>query len=345
MGQQPQAAAPKQKGRRRIGALPPWLTLLLSVFVLFMVFVFIFVVVRGCVATQESTQIRKYVTSSDSILSESAALGNDQLQVALSEAGGEPQNVDPEVVNQVANQSELLYERALGNQEVPTEFNEADSYLVSALGIRSTATRDLANALETPDAFQETLATSVESYRLSDGILRNHFYPAVGSALDSVGQTRDQEFMEEPPPFMDYEETGFDVGSQAAVGAQDDPNALHGVEITSVTVAGQQLYSGGEIVLTGDDVPTFSVTVTNGGEVPETAVPVEVIINTRAERQAQSSTIERIDANGGTATVDVGGFRPGEVNETAEITVEVGPVQYEEFTDNNTLSGTVTFGV
>ncbi|WP_119065501.1 hypothetical protein [Rubrobacter indicoceani] len=310
-----------------------------------MAFVFIFVVVRGCVATQESTEIRKYVTSSDSLLSESSALGNERLQATLADAGGDPQNVDAGVVNQVANESELLYEQALGNQEVPTEFEGADSYLVSSLGIRAEATRDLANALETPDTFQETLADSTESYRLSDGMLRNHYFPAVGSSLESVGQVQDQSFLEEPPPFMDYEETGFDVGLQNAVGTRNDPNALHGVEVTSTTVAGQDLYPGGEVVLTGDDVPTFSVTVTNGGEVPETAVPVEVILNTSAERQAQTATIERIDANGGTATVEVSGFRPGEVDETAEVTVEVGPVQYEEFTDNNTLAGFVTFGV
>jgi hypothetical protein len=50
-------------------------------------------------------------------------------------------------------------------------------------------------------------------------------------------------------------------------------------------------------------------------------------------------------ANGGTATVEVGGFRPGELDETAEVTVEAGPVKYEELLDNNTLTGTVTFGM
>ncbi|MGI8649921.1 MAG: hypothetical protein ACR2KW_06020 [Rubrobacter sp.] len=310
-----------------------------------MAFIFIFVVVRGCVAKQESTQIRKYVTSSDSIISDSSAAGNEQLQPALADAGGEVQNVDAEVVNQVANQSELLYNRALDNEEVPPEFSGANSYLVSALGVRADATRDVANSLQSPDTFQETLADATESYRLSDGILRNHYFPVVSGTLESVGQVQDQSFIEEPPPFMDYEETGFDVGSENAVGTRNDPNALHGVEITSVTAADQQLYSGGEIVLTGDDVPSFNVTITNGGEVPETAVPVEVIINTSAERQAQTATIERIEGNGGTATVEVSGFRPGEVNETAEITVETGPVQYEELTDNNTLTGLITFGV
>jgi hypothetical protein len=314
---------------------------------LFLAFVIIIVVVRGLVATQESTEIRKYVTSADSLLSDSSNAGVEQLQPALAGAEGEAANLDAETIGQVANRSELLYNRALGNSEVPPEFGDANHYLVSALGIRAEATERLSRAAnENPDGFQEAYAQAVDSYRLSDGILRNHYLPAVSDSLESAGQSRSQDFIEEPPPFMDYEETGFETATDDPVGARDDPNALHGVEITSVAVAGdQQLVPGGNVVLSGDDEPTFTVVITNGGEVPETAVPVEVIINTQAERQSQSATIERIEANGGTATVEISGFRPGEVDETAEVTVEAGPVEYEEFLDNNTLAGTVTFGV
>ena len=50
-------------------------------------------------------------------------------------------------------------------------------------------------------------------------------------------------------------------------------------------------------------------------------------------------------ASGGTATVVVGGFKPGELNETAKVTIEAHPVKYEENPSNNTLTGTVTFGL
>jgi hypothetical protein len=73
-------------------------------------------------------------------------------------------------------------------------------------------------------------------------------------------------------------------------------------------------------------------------------VDVEVILNTRAERQAQTATIGQMRPKG-MATVEIGGFRPGELNESAEATVEAGPVEYEEFLENNTLTGTVTFGL
>jgi len=310
-----------------------------------MAFAFIFFVARGCVATQESTQVRKYVTNADSLLSESSNTGNERLQPALQNAGGDPAKLDTAVLEGVARNSESLYLRALENEEVPPEFQDAHHYLVSSLGIRARATRQLAGAA-TGDggSFTGALAQAVQDYRLSDGIVRDHYLPAVQEALVEVGQQRDQEYLDEPDPFMDYEEVGFDAAAPAAGAVQDDPNALHGVEIAGVEVAGQPLYQDGNVVLTGSDEPVFSVTVKNGGETPETGVDVEVILNTSAERQAKTATIGQMRAKG-TATVEVGGFKPGELDETAEVTVETGPVKYEEFLDNNTLKGTITFGL
>jgi hypothetical protein len=309
-----------------------------------MAFAFIFFVARGCVATQESTQVRKYVTNADSQLSESSNTGNERLQPLLQNAGGDAVKLDTETLEEVAANSESRYLNALTNEEVPPEFEDAHHYLVTSLGIRARATGQLARtATDDPEGFKAALATAVEDYRLSDSVVRNHYLPAVQDALVEAGQQRDQEYLDEPEPFMDYERIGLDVAAPTA--AQDDPNALHGVEIAAVEVAGKPLHPGGNVLLTGSDEPVFFVTVKNGGETPETGVDVEVILNTSAERQAQTATIGQMRASGGMATVEVGGFLPGELDETAEVTVEVGPVEYEEYTKNNTLTGTVTFGL
>jgi hypothetical protein len=313
---------------------------------LVMAFAFIFFVARGCVATQESTQVRKYVTSANSQLSDSSNLGNERLLILLQNAGGDAARLDEGALEGVAAKSESLYLQALTNEEVPPEFEDAHHYLVTALGVRATATRNLANgAAGDAEDFTGVLAEAIEDYRLSDSIVRDHYVQSVQDALIEAGQQRDQGYLGEPEPFMDYEEIGFDVAQPAVAAAQDDPNALHGVEIVAVEVAGKPLYQDGNVVLTGSDEPVFSVTVKNGGETPETGVDVEVILNTRAERQAQTATIGQMRGGGGTATVQVGGFKPGELDETAEVTVETGPVKYEEFLENNTLTGTVTFGL
>jgi hypothetical protein len=308
------------------------------------VFGFIFFVARGCVATQQSTEVRKYVTSADSLLGDSSNAGRGELQQVLSNAGGDPRKVDDEALSQVANRSDNQYLQALSQEEIPPEFEDAHHYVVTALAIRSETTQRLTQAASgDADGFESELETAVEDYRTSDSIVANYYVPAVKRSLEAAGQTRDQAYLEEPQSFMDYAALGFDAAPASGT-ARGDPNALHGVQVTAVEVAGQPLYSGDNVVLTGADEPVFAVTVSNGGEVPETNVDVEVVLNTSAERQSKSETIARLEPKR-KKTVEVGGFIPGELDETARVAVEVGPVEYEKSKANNTLAGTVTFGM
>ena len=309
-----------------------------------MVFGFIFFVARGCVATQQSTQVRKYVTSADTLLSDSSNAGRGELQHVLSNAGGDPAKLDDEALAQVATRSDNQYLQALRQEEIPPEFEDAHHYVVTALAIRSEATQKLTQAASgDADGFEGELATAVEDYRTSDSIVANYYVPAVKHSLETAGQTSDQAYLEEPQSFMDYGALGFDAAPVSGT-ARSDPNALHGVQVTGVKVAEKPLYQDDNVVLTGADEPTFAVAVGNGGEVAETNVDVEVILNTSAERQSRSKTIARLEPKKVT-TLEVGGFIPGELDETARVTVEAGPVEYEKTTANNSLSGTVTFGI
>ena len=309
-----------------------------------MVFGFIFFVARGCVANQQSTQVRKYVTSADSFLGDSSNAGRGELQRILGNAEGDPAKLDDEALAQVANRTKQQYLQALGQEEVPPEFEDAHHYIVTALGIRSQATDKLAQAASgDAGGFTGELATAVENYRTSDGIVADYYIPAIKHSLEVAGQTSDQVYLQEPQSFMDYRALGFDADPVSGT-ARNDPNALHEVQIKAVEVAGEPLYSQGNAVLKGADEPTFSVTVGNDGEVPETGVEVEIILNTSAERQSESKTIARLEPQK-TATVEVGGFIPGELDETARVIVEAGPVEYEKRTADNSLTGRVTFGI
>ncbi len=308
-----------------------------------MVFGFIFFVARGCVANQQSTQVRKYVTSADSFLSDSSNAGRGELQAILANAGGDPARLDEEALAQVANRTDQQYLQALGQEEIPPEFDDAHHYVVTALGIRSQATDRLSQAAAgDAGGFARELATAVEDYRTSDSIVANYYLPAVKHSLEIAGQTSDQAYLEEPQSFMDYGALGFDTAPESGT-AGSDPNALHGVRVTAVKVAGKRLYPNDNVILTGADEPVFDVSVGNAGEVPETGVEVEVILNTRAERQSESKTITRIEPQKKT-TVEIGGFIPGELDETAKVTVGAGPVEYEKRTADNSLTGRVTFG-
>jgi hypothetical protein len=309
-----------------------------------MAFGFIFFVARGCVATQESTQVRKYVTSADSVLSDSSNAGRNELQGVLANSGGDPGMVDEEALGRVANLSERLYTQALQNDEIPPEFEDAQPYLISALGVRKEATENLASAATgSGNGFGDALSIAVEDFRTSDSIIANHYVPAVRESLEQAGQTGDGGYLEEPQPFMDYREIGYDSASSAS-SSRSDPSAVHGVQINGVTVADKQLFPGGNVVLTGGDEAVFAVTIANGGEAPESAVDVEVVLNTDAERQSKSATVSRIEPSQ-SAVVEIGGFIPGALDETVETTVKADPVRYEKYLDNNTLNGSVTFGL
>jgi hypothetical protein len=318
------------------------MTLVGSVLFLILCFVAIFFGARSCVAAQEATQVRKYITSADSTLSDSANVGNEELQATISAALEDPESLDTTAMDRAADATQKGYQEALRNQEVPPEFEDVHHYMVTALGIRAAATGELAGAAEGGnEKFGEALPAAVEDYKLSDAIVLNHYLPASEEALSAAGRRGDQNYLYEPKPFMDYEALGLSTSSASA---PDDPSAPRDVKIFSVAVAGRPLVQGGNVTLTGSDELTFDVTVLNSAEVAETGVPVEVVLNTRAERQALPATVERIEP-GDQATVEVKGFKPGELDETAEVSVKAGPVKYEQNEADNVLTGTVTFGI
>jgi hypothetical protein len=316
------------------------------VVLLVLLFAIIFFGARSCVAAQEATQIRKYVTSADSTLSDSENVGNEDLQATLSAAVDDPEDLDAASVDRAADATRKGYQEALRNEEVPPEFEDAHHYMITALGIRADATDDLSEAAgEGEEEFGEALASAVEDYKLSDAIVFDYYLPASEEALGESGRRDDQGYLYEPEPFMDYESLGLSTSSSGgASSTPDDLGASGDVGIFGVQVAGRPLYPGTDVVLTGSDELVYSVSVTNGGDAAETGVPVEVVLNTRAERQALQATIERIEPGGG-AAVEIRGFKPGEFDETAETNVRVGPVRYEQNKEDNVLTGTVTFGI
>ncbi len=329
--------------------LPPLVTLLGSLTLLIFCFAIIFFGARSCVSAQEATQIRKYVTSADSTLSDSASVGNENLQATLVASVEDPENLDAASIDRAADATRRGYQEALRSPEVPSEFEDAHHYMITALGIRADTTGALAEAAGGDDeTFSEALASAIEDYKLSDVIVLDHYVPASEEALSESGRGDDRGYLYEPEPFMDYEALGLSTRSRDAQeegsSAPEDPSAPRDVSVFGVMVAGRPLISGGNVILTGSDELVFAVTVANGMEVVETGVPVEVVLNTRAERQAIPATVERVEP-GGQAIVEVRGFKPGEFDETAEVSVEAGPIKYEQNESDNILRGTVTFGI
>ena len=195
---------PRTKARpRRGGTLPPWITLLGSILFLATCFFLIFFVAKGCVAAQESTQIRKYVTSADSTLSDSANLGREELQGALAGAAEDPGTMDAAALGSASDKARTYYLDALRNQEVPPGFEDAHHYMVSALGVRAEAVEDLASAAGgEPAEAGETPPASVGDFKLNDAIVRALDVPASKVAVVDLGNGGSRTKSYEPQPCM-----------------------------------------------------------------------------------------------------------------------------------------------
>ncbi len=188
--------------------------------------------------------MRKYVTSADSTLSDSANLGREELQGALAGAAEDPASMDPAALGSASDKARTYYLDALHNQEVPPGFEDAHHYMVSALGMRAETLENLSQAAGgEPAEAGEALAASVEDLKLSDAVIREHYVPASEDALEASGRRADRSYLYEPEPFMDYEALGLETEAAGATASPSDPNALHGVEIFAVEVGGQPLYA------------------------------------------------------------------------------------------------------
>ena len=246
-GKPPRSGSPRRtrgKSRRRPGrssgnrALPPAVTVFGGVLLLALAVFFIFSAARGCVATQEATEVRKYVTGSNSLLTDSSNLGREKLQPLLQQSNGEPGQIDEEAINQVVEQSERLYRQAQENSEVPPEFDEANNYLVSTLGVRATATRQLQRTLSgNTGGSGDALSAAVEDYQTSDSLAQQHYFPASENALEDAGHQEDRNYLEEPRAFMNYRDLGLDEAGAGETGG--GPNVLHDLRISGGEVAGR----------------------------------------------------------------------------------------------------------
>ncbi|WP_273844937.1 hypothetical protein [Rubrobacter calidifluminis] len=327
-------------GRRRGGrALPPWASVCVSALLFLVVAGVILLVVRGCVATQQATGIRKYVATSDSILLESQHLGNGRLQRALEDASdGRVSSRHREDLRWSAERSRELYERTLASQKVPRRFAQVHHYLQSALGIRARATGRIARAASgSRERLRSALSSGLRDYKMSDAVISHYYMPAVREVLREEGQiNEDDAIIYHPAPFVDYGASGLGGGRREG--------AAHGVRISGVSVGGHPLYPGGTVILKGADRPVFRIEVANDGGMVEDGVPVEISVAGGVESQVRTARIRRIEP-GRTETVTLGGFKPGVVDETSRVRVEVGPVRYEQYTRDNTLSGRLTFGI
>jgi hypothetical protein len=117
-------------------------------------------------------------------------------------------------------------------------------------------------------------------------------------------------------------------------------NQLVGNALNSVSVGGQQLSASGGNTISASPAPTFTFSVTDGGQTTLSSVQLKVSVQGTSVKGTGSISI--IHSNGGTATGTVTlSSQPPTGSNTLVATVV--PVHCESNSANNTLTFPVTF--
>jgi hypothetical protein len=121
---------------------------------------------------------------------------------------------------------------------------------------------------------------------------------------------------------------------------------VHGIAVDKIVAKpnDQELSAGGTYNLTASDSLSFDVTVENQGNMSEKNVPVvvELLSQESATPQKVAVTIPELKSKE-QLVVNVKGIKPSAYGQTALLRVEVGPVQGETFTGNNSIEAHVIF--
>lgn len=315
--------------------------------------------VRNCQRDQLVDSYKSYVANSTTIITDSANQG-EELRTTLSNNQRQgPQQLQTKV-RQLANQSNALTESAR-DLDPPGKMNAAHNSLITVLEYRTNGLSGLADDL--PDLINSNrnatvangIAEQMQRFLASDVIYDDSFVGPAKIALEEDNIV-DVEIPEgDDFHFLPGNTTRLasSTGAQSLVprikangggnanqgGTDDQDGTLRGLGIISVEAspAGTALSTSSETSVSATDL-VWRVTVENGGDFEQTAIPVTVTLEypgnpddtITAERQIEviQSKEEQV--------LEIPLSETPRLGESGTLTVNVTPVDGETSIENNT---------
>jgi hypothetical protein len=321
--------------------------------VIIVVLILIILGIHSCQVSSRNSALKDYNNSVNSIIQQSNETGS-QLFSELSGGGGANNaSALAQEINQTRSkaQSELATATALST---PGQVSSAQQHVLLTLQMRvdgiTNIGKEVQAALNASTSRSAVEDLSKETARLyaSDVVFLDYAEPEIASALNSaVGTGGWTPFNGSPAQFLpslSWESPAYLAGKLGASLPQSQTakcvaNQLVGNGLNSVSVGGQQLSSSGSTV-TASPAPTFTFSVTDGGQT--TLSNVQLKVSVQGTSVKGTGTIALIKSNGGTATGTVTlSSQPPTGSNTVVATVV--PVHCESNTSNNTLTFPVTF--
>jgi hypothetical protein len=227
----------------------------------------------------------------------------------------------------------------------PGDMGRAQRNLELVYELRGSAMTEIANRMSTAlgDAGAEqataAIAKQMQILLASDVVYENVVRPGIDSVLASNGindsDVPKSSFVPDGTKWLEEDEVASALGGISGTTEASD-GGIHGLELSGVTINGQELAEGAPAVVSGEEAVEVEVSVENQGESTESDIEVEVSVD---GANTLNDSIETIGAQEtGSVTIPLTPTPKGAVT----IEVKVDTVPGEQLSENNEASYSVT---
>ncbi len=327
-----------------------------AVVVLVVVVILLAVGIHSCQVSQTNDSLKNYNTNVYSLIQRSNRTGATVYSLL---ARGASASNEAQLQNSLVNATKTadgLLSEAQG-LSVPSAMQTAQQNLVLTLQLRRDAFRTMAAEIEpavgtTTRAYavNQIAAANAQMYA-SDVIYKVYVLPEIVGALNAAGiavggangQVLNGNQILNDRGWLDPSFVATELGTPVSGGASSTSHpfqpGLHGHSLNSVSVGGTQLSTASTATISHSPAPTFTLSLTNGGDFNEYNVKCTITI--AGLNDSGTYTIPET-YKGQNATCPVTLPNPPTPG-TYQVTAEVVPVQGETNTSNNSMTFSITF--
>ena len=322
-----------------------------------LVFLFLAVIMRGCVNSSRANAVKDYNTEVNKLGTASTSNVAQALETLVNGKNVEALTQE-QSLNDLASDSKNLTQQAR-DLSTPGGLEPATYNLATALSLRATALGRIADligkARGTSASEQETataeIAGEMTALLASDVLWRARVTPFMVDKFKDIDRSSD----DVAPSVVLKDQTWITpatvanrIGGLVAADAGDDPTAeiapgTHGHGLASVSVNGKELAAGGVTNVPNASGTSFTVTIENQGENDEQNVTVTVTGTAQAtgKRVFNQSKKQPSSLKGTKTPVTIP--IPTAVTGSVKVVVEVKKVPGESNTTNNKQTYNVIF--
>jgi uncharacterized repeat protein (TIGR01451 family) len=315
------------------------------------VLIIIVLVVNGCLKSQKKQSLETYNRNVSQLAGEFDSQVATPLFSALTDATSKSAIDVEEKVNDLRILAQELSSKAT-HLDVPGEMASAQKDLLLSFDLRVEGMTKLAALVPTAIGGQSNdsaakIAGAMETFLASDVVYSQRVAPLIHQALSANGiqaSTQGTRFL----PNIGWLETSTvtsRITGQSSTGSQNGGIApgTHGSSLVGTAVGTTALEVEPALNrISGGSNPTFTVTVENTGEDPETNVKVDVTVTAAGKTRKATHTINSTTpGNKVNVEIPIEGVSLGVASKVA---IDVEGVPGETNTENNKSSYIVIFG-